>query len=99
MTILDLFAPEVNPTGAPQVEADLIPPAEVEPTGPSAADDTWHASQNTDWDDEGSPDWDALAEESAMLAAYEAGCLPLCARLTPRAPSMAPGLFVAPRLG
>jgi hypothetical protein len=41
------------------------------------AADAWHASQNTDWDDEGSPDWDALAEESAMLAAYEAGRLPL----------------------
>jgi hypothetical protein len=76
MTILDLFAPEVNPTNVSQAD-DHDAPAEIEPTGPSAADDTWHAGQNTDWDDDGSPDWDAMAEESAMLAAYEAGWLPL----------------------
>jgi hypothetical protein len=78
MTILDLFAPEVNPTDAPQVDADLVPPAEVEPTGPSEADTAWWAAQNNERDKpDGSPDWDAMAEESAMLAAYEAGCLPL----------------------
>jgi hypothetical protein len=73
---LDLPSVQSDPDAAecPSIEA----PAEVDPAGPSAADDAWHAGQNADWHDlDSEPDWDALAEESAMLAGYEAGCLPL----------------------
>jgi hypothetical protein len=80
MTTLTHALPVVNPTPAPAPgpAAGEDDPADVEPWGPSEADDAWHASHNTDWHDvDGEPDWDALAEESAMLAAYEAGRLPL----------------------
>jgi hypothetical protein len=80
MTTLTAFPAPVNPTPAPALDppAGDDAPADVEPWGPSEADDARHASRNADWHDpDAEPDWDALAEESAMLAAYEAGRLPL----------------------